>query len=84
MDRQPPGSVPWPVAVVVETGAHDVQVKAYQGVAGDKLTGAAFAPMASQLEVGTLPDYLVGRTTSRAPSCYWRSSSTAHRSTSSA
>ena len=45
--------------VVCQTGAHDVQVKAYQGVAGDKLTGAAFAPMASQLEVGTLPDYLV-------------------------
>jgi hypothetical protein len=45
--------------VVCQTGEHDVQVKAHQGVAGDRLTGAAFAPMARRLEVGTLPDYLV-------------------------
>jgi hypothetical protein len=45
--------------VVCQNGAHDVQVKAVRGVAGESITGAAFAPMAAQLEIGSLPDYLI-------------------------
>ena len=39
--------------------SHEVQVKAINGIAPDRLTGAAYAPMAERLAMGTLPDYLV-------------------------
>ncbi|MGB8265457.1 MAG: DpnI domain-containing protein [Candidatus Velthaea sp.] len=38
---------------------HEVQVKAISGVASDRLTAAAFAPMAQRLADGPLPDYLL-------------------------
>ncbi len=53
------------------TGAHEGLVaseelrecqehlKAVNGIASDRLTAAAYAPMAERLAVGSLPDYLV-------------------------
>jgi Dam-replacing family/Dam-replacing HTH domain len=38
---------------------HEVQVKAIAGVAHDRLSAAAFGPMAARLEAGALPDYLI-------------------------
>jgi hypothetical protein len=40
-------------------GEHEVQVKAFSGVAGDKITGAAFEPIRKRLSEGVLPDYLL-------------------------
>ncbi len=39
--------------------SHEIQVKAVSGIASDRLTAAAYAPMAERLAVGSLPDYLV-------------------------
>lgn len=44
---------------VCRNAGHEVQVKAASGIAGDRLTAAAFAPMARRLAEGPLPDYLV-------------------------
>jgi hypothetical protein len=38
---------------------HEVQVKAISGIAGDRLSAAAFGPMAERLSDGRLPDYLL-------------------------
>jgi len=38
---------------------HEVQVKAVSGIAGDRLSAAAFGPMAQRLADGRLPDYLI-------------------------
>jgi len=38
---------------------HEVQVKAVAGIASDRLSGAAFGPMAQRLAQGALPDYLI-------------------------
>ena len=38
---------------------HEIQVKAVSGIASDRLTAAAYAPMAERLAVGRLPDYLI-------------------------
>ena len=40
-------------------GKHEVQVKAFSGIAGDKITGAAFEPIRKRLFEGVLPDYLL-------------------------
>jgi hypothetical protein len=45
-------------AVCTRSG-HEVQVKAIAGVAGERLSAAAFAPMAKRLDDGALPDYLI-------------------------
>ena len=39
--------------------SHEIQVKAINGIASDRLTAAAYAPMAERIAVGSLPDYLV-------------------------
>ena len=39
--------------------SHEIQVKAVSGIASDRLTAAAYGPMAERLAVGSLPDYLV-------------------------
>jgi hypothetical protein len=44
---------------ICQRSGHEVQVKAVSGVARDHLPGAAFSPMASRLEKGALPDYLI-------------------------
>jgi hypothetical protein len=38
---------------------HEVQMKAVAGVAGDRLTAAAYGPIAARLTSGVLPDYLI-------------------------
>jgi hypothetical protein len=38
---------------------HELQVKAVAGIVGERLTGAAFAPMERRLAEGALPDYLL-------------------------
>ena len=38
---------------------HEVQVKSFANIASDRITGAAFAPMADRLRTGMLPDYLL-------------------------
>ena len=38
---------------------HEIQIKAVSGIASDRLTAAAYAPMAKRLAVGNLPDYLI-------------------------
>jgi hypothetical protein len=44
---------------VCRDAGHEVQVKAISGIADDRLTGAAFSPMARRLVERTLPDYLL-------------------------
>jgi Dam-replacing family protein/DpnI-like restriction endonuclease len=38
---------------------HEVQMKAVAGVAGDRLTAAAYGPMVTRIKSGVLPDYLI-------------------------
>jgi hypothetical protein len=38
---------------------HEVQMKAVAGVAGDRLTAAAYGPIAMRIKSGVLPDYLL-------------------------
>jgi len=44
---------------ICRLAGHEVQVKAISGVAGDRLTAAAFGPMARRLAERPLPDYLI-------------------------
>ncbi len=44
---------------VCRSGGHEVQVKAVSGVAGNRLSAAAFGPMARRLAERALPDYLI-------------------------
>ena len=44
---------------VCRANHHEIQVKGIAGVAGDKLTAAAFGPMSERLAIGQLPDYLI-------------------------
>jgi hypothetical protein len=44
---------------VCRLAGHEVQVKAVSGIAGDRLSGAAFGPMAQRLSERALPDYLI-------------------------
>ncbi len=44
---------------VCRDAGHEVQVKAIAGIAGERLSAAAFGPMARRLEESSLPDYLI-------------------------
>jgi hypothetical protein len=44
---------------ICRDAGHEVQVKAVSGIASDRLSAAAFDPMARRLAAGPLPDYLI-------------------------
>ena len=44
---------------ICANGAHEVQIKAFSGIAGDHITGAAFEPIRKRLVEAALPDYLL-------------------------
>jgi hypothetical protein len=44
---------------ICTSGAHEIQIKATSGIAGDHITGAAFEPIRKRLSEGVLPDYLL-------------------------
>jgi len=44
---------------VCRSNHHEVQVKGVAGLATDRLTAAAFGPIAERLAIGRLPDYLI-------------------------
>jgi hypothetical protein len=44
---------------VCASGEHEVQIKAFAGIAGERVSGAAFEPMRKRLSEGALPDYLL-------------------------
>jgi hypothetical protein len=44
---------------ICSSGEHEVQIKAFAGLAGARVTGAAFEPIRKRLSEGALPDYLL-------------------------
>ncbi len=44
---------------ICANGEHEVQIKAFAGIAGDRIAGAAFEPIRKRLDDGALPDYLL-------------------------